>query len=1066
MQTFTWASNTSPDWTTLGNWSPIDSLISANTLPTNAPSTPGVTTIAAAAALTTTGSVTGTTLNVTLSGSLQAELNNKTGVFAYAVWFDKATTIPQWTTLVNNGTIENAGTDAISLPGSMNGGKVYFIVESQTSSAPNLPGTVVTAQSDLNFGNATTFDFSYDSFEVSLLNQSGDAGNLSSVNGFALPMEVSVLYSNGSTATVGYGISGSQIVNDIGSIIQNGTTVGTAAVYNFTAGSLASPSPGDFRMALSPAGVAGAAPFSSSNWSGYVTSIENGLTGGTLSPIVLSGEFNGAPDAGGVWHNGGYFAYQLEWDSTNTAFKLVPLPSSQIQGTIEITPGSLEANIYAPGGTSTANIYGPNGSPYLSGMNTGANNQWGKVLSDFFTGFTGGFYAESGQSPNPQLAGQAAGTIDLNQNMNWEPIYAFGQNLASPPPTGYQTWDPYSQIFYANSNSYGSAYSDNLMSQYTVGGPLISLNNPGTNTDVSTIDLTIFANGETPSPRTSQGYTPPQIYNYISAATGSYAVPDTTNGENIVLDFAASVANNAGVVLAGTDTMTLSFLTSDVSGVPGWDTITFDGGKTFDVNGTPDTLGLWQNWNITSSSGTYTAVPYSPPVGQPAGSMLINNLPVYSTGTAVSWYEIGVGGKTFNLYATTIGGKFEDPNYIGQQGALAVDGLATITPPLPTEQTLTTFTVNFASSSAITVNPSLLVANTAAATASAWAANNYTLPTAPVVGTLSAGTFSALPNQTMEATNTITTSDHNIAFGWTGENPNATVGATPWVSFYTNKIDGGDVARITIAPASGPSIATTGTADIDGQWNTGTVDLGNGTYTVTMQEYLPTDTAHANPLTPISSALTLTVTCFVAGTRIHTTAGEVPVEELCIGHRVPVLLGAVQPVTWIGHRRVDCARHPQPHSVWPVRVRAGAFGPGQPARDLHLSPDHAVYLMDVLIPVKYLIDGNSVVQEPVNEVTYYHVELPQHSVLLAEGLPVESYLDTGDRSNFANGEEPMRLFPDFATSSLDTASVWEAKGCAPLIIVGPQVDAARLLLAGRAIMNRSQWPEAQTRRMG
>jgi len=304
-----------------------------------------------------------------------------------------------------------------------------------------------------------------------------------------------------------------------------------------------------------------------------------------------------------------------------------------------------------------------------------------------------------------------------------------------------------------------------------------------------------------------------------------------------------------------------------------------------------------------------------------------------------------------------------------------------------------------------------------------------------------------------------------VAFAWTGDNPNARTGTTPWVNGYTNKIDGEDVALVTIA-SSGGTITTAGTADIDGQWNTGTVDLGNGTYTVTMQEYLPIDTAHANPLMPISSALTLTVTCFVAGTRIHTTAGEVPVEELRIGHRVPVLQGAVQPIRWIGHRRVDCARHPQPHSVWPVRVRAGAFGPGQPARDLRLSPDHAIYLMDVLIPVKYLIDGNSVVQEPVNEVTYYHVELPQHSVLLAEGLPVESYLDTGDRANFANGEGPMRLFPDFATPSLDTASVWEAKGCAPLIIVGPQVDAARLLLAGRAAMNKSQWPEARTRRMG
>ena len=60
----------------------------------------------------------------------------------------------------------------------------------------------------------------------------------------------------------------------------------------------------------------------------------------------------------------------------------------------------------------------------------------------------------------------------------------------------------------------------------------------------------------------------------------------------------------------------------------------------------------------------------------------------------------------------------------------------------------------------------------------------------------------------------------------------------------------------------------------------------------------------------------------------------------------------------------------------------------------------------------------------------------------------------------------MRLFPDFATPSPDTASVWEAKGCAPLTIVGPQVDAARLLLAGRTAMNRSRWPEARTRKMG
>jgi hypothetical protein len=35
--------------------------------------------------------------------------------------------------------------------------------------------------------------------------------------------------------------------------------------------------------------------------------------------------------------------------------------------------------------------------------------------------------------------------------------------------------------------------------------------------------------------------------------------------------------------------------------------------------------------------------------------------------------------------------------------------------------------------------------------------------------------------------------------------------------------------------------------------------------------------------------------------------------------------------------------------------------------------------------------------------TYHHVELAAHDVILAEGLPCESYLDTGNRAAFAEG---------------------------------------------------------------
>ena len=150
--------------------------------------------------------------------------------------------------------------------------------------------------------------------------------------------------------------------------------------------------------------------------------------------------------------------------------------------------------------------------------------------------------------------------------------------------------------------------------------------------------------------------------------------------------------------------------------------------------------------------------------------------------------------------------------------------------------------------------------------------------------------------------------------------------------------------------------------------------------------------------------------------QIATDRGPVAVEQLQPGDRVSAHFAqAFLPVIWIGHRQIDCRRHPEPRKVWPVRIQAGCFGQGLPSRDLFLSPDHAVLVEDVLIPVKYLINGTTIAQTEVDEVSYYHIELERHDVLFAEGLPAESYLDTGDRANFANGGVVVSAYPDFAT---------------------------------------------------
>ncbi len=117
-----------------------------------------------------------------------------------------------------------------------------------------------------------------------------------------------------------------------------------------------------------------------------------------------------------------------------------------------------------------------------------------------------------------------------------------------------------------------------------------------------------------------------------------------------------------------------------------------------------------------------------------------------------------------------------------------------------------------------------------------------------------------------------------------------------------------------------------------------------------------------------------------------------------------------------------------------------------PHRDLLLSPDHAVYLDGVLIQIQALINGATIRREAAaGRVRYLHVELDRHAVVLAEGLPAESYLDTGNRGAFANGGAVCQLHSDFTGAQL-----WDGQACASLLLDGETVDDWHLRLARRA----------------
>ena len=204
------------------------------------------------------------------------------------------------------------------------------------------------------------------------------------------------------------------------------------------------------------------------------------------------------------------------------------------------------------------------------------------------------------------------------------------------------------------------------------------------------------------------------------------------------------------------------------------------------------------------------------------------------------------------------------------------------------------------------------------------------------------------------------------------------------------------------------------------------------------------------------------VVCFGTGTLIRTVRGDVAVEALRVGDLAVTMSGARRPIRWVGQRTIDCAAHPVPSEVWPVRVLAGTFGVDLPERDLCLSPGHPVLVgqgeHEVLVPIMCLINGTSIARNPVDEVTYWHVELDAHDILLAEGLPAESFLDYGNRPWFSNGADHALTNPDFVAPGL-------AGRCRPVAVDGAQVEAERRrldTLFELRLARQCGWPTGET----
>lgn len=223
----------------------------------------------------------------------------------------------------------------------------------------------------------------------------------------------------------------------------------------------------------------------------------------------------------------------------------------------------------------------------------------------------------------------------------------------------------------------------------------------------------------------------------------------------------------------------------------------------------------------------------------------------------------------------------------------------------------------------------------------------------------------------------------------------------------------------------------------------GMLTLSNGTATETLG--LPGVPSGASfKITDVAAGTQITeVTCYARGTRIATARGEVAVEALRIGDVVPTLHAGPQKIKWIGMRGYGApfANHAK---VLPVCLRAGALGEGVPARDLYVSPGHAICIDGVLVHAARLVNGVSIIQPPrVDEVIYYHIELENHEVIFAENCPAETFMGEYFRQQFHNAASFRELYPQGGAPE---------HMCLPRLDSGFQLDAIWRRIAARAGM--------------
>jgi autotransporter passenger strand-loop-strand repeat protein len=767
---------------------------------------------------------------------------------------------------------------------------------------------------------------------------------------------------------------------------------------------------------------------------GTAAVLASSTAGGNTVVTVSSGGVTESFVFSGTSYAAGYF--ELTGDPVLTVNPAVAEPnivvSSGVTSTgLDITSG--QTLTVLSGGIASNTTIGYGGSAVVSGVDSGTMVQSGGSVTVIGAEF--GATISSGGSA--AIAGTASGNT----------ILAGATEYVSGAATG--------DVVYGTQIVSGTAVPGAVTSE-TVFGTLDVTTTGATATDITVSGGTIFLSKAVVLSNTTLSGGTIIMDSPKTVLSGSL---DLVGSNSIIIEAANSAGYGDLAVISGfnaNDKIDLTIITSSTadsitsSVVSGVTSVTVAGGgttQTFLFAGSGGTYGLTGDGtggvDLVSGAGTiFPAINYTVSGGQTSSGLVISSghqLTVLSGGTAASATILSGGIATIsgtdsgsNIAAgateTVIGSAVGDivagtqnitvsTAVIGNETVLSGGSISVGIKSV----TVSGITVN--SGGSLTLNGAITASNTVLSGGTV----NLTSPKATLSGSLVFSGASTLEISALSSTSAGSYGDQAVISGFVqGDAIDfAAMGGTTGVTSSLVYTSGTNKTVLTVSSGGATEAFTFG-----GHYTSGYFSLG-------------TDTGgHAEIL-----GTSATVPCFAGGTRLLGIEGDVLVENVKPGDML-VTVRENGPVTrqvvWTGKRAINIARHPAPELVRPVRIIAGAFGAGLPERDLRLSPDHAVYVDGALFTAISLVNGSTIYQEQnCAHVTYHHIELESHDILLAEGLPAESFLDTGNREMFETVSGVMALHPDFAARS-------ENGFCVKLVREGEALDALRARLAERA----------------